>query len=81
MRKQVQHFGSKLKILIGTEEVTTGSGALKQKNVWNDHGLFPSRQLAQKRASQISAGRKYHIEGVRLDVTPMEPPRREEKSK
>lgn len=79
MRKKVQYFGQKLSILIGTEEVTTATGALKTRNVWNNHGLFPSRQLAQVRASQIAQGRKYHIEGVRIDVTPVESGRRDEK--
>lgn len=75
-KKTVLHTGQRLTTLTGTAEVTTASGALKTKNVWQDHGTFPSRSMAQEYAKSKYPGRKYHIAGVRVDVTPLEAPTR-----
>lgn len=77
MRKNVQNFGQNLKTFAGVEEVITATGALKKRNVWENHGLFLSRSIAQGFAQKNRPGKKYHISGVRIDVTEMEPPRRE----
>lgn len=79
MRKTKEHFGQNLRTLTGTEEVTTSTGALKTKNVWENHGLFPSRNAAQAHAVATRPGKKYHIEGVRIDVSPLESGKRDEK--
>lgn len=77
MKKVIQFVGHNLKTFVGTEEVTTETGALKTRNVWENHGLFLSRNFAADFARKSRPGKKYHIEGVRVDVTPIEPPRRQ----
>lgn len=79
MKKEIQFVGHNLKTFAGTEQVTRADGSLKERNVWENHGLFASREFAANFARKSRAGKRYHISGVRLDVTPIEPPRREGK--
>jgi len=71
-KKNIVKLGQRLKTLSGQEEVVRGDGSKVMKNVWEDHGIFLSRTLAAKEAQRKRPGKKIHIEGVRVDMTPIE---------
>jgi hypothetical protein len=72
--KNTVHIGQRLLVLIG--QTTNSSG--RTKNVWENHGTFLSRQLAYVYAKRFRSGKKVHIEGVRIDISPRESQRRAE---
>jgi hypothetical protein len=75
-RKNTIHIGQRLLTLMGQ----TNNSAGRPKNLWEDHGVFPSRQLAYAYASKVRPNKKAHVEGVRINVTEREPQRRNEAS-
>ena len=79
MKKDIKFAGHNLKTLSGTVDDVRADGTTKTRNVWENHGLFGSRQQAADFARKNRSGRKYHVSGVRVDVTAIEPPRRETK--
>jgi hypothetical protein len=61
------NLGQKLLTLTGQEPDKSG----KMRNVWENHGFFLSRTLALKYAQEKRPGKKVHIEGARLDASPI----------
>lgn len=60
--------GHRLLSFVGVEK----DKLMKEFNVWRNHGLFASRSLASSFARDRLPGKKIHIEGVRVDTTPIE---------
>lgn len=79
-RRIIEKIGQRLLTFTGTYEIDLPNGGKKTRNEWQDHGVFLSRSLAQDYAKAKYAGRRYHIEGVRMDVTPIESGKREDRS-